>query len=90
MRIVSAAKGQWLIREFPELSNCLQQTIQSDLTILHCPSDAVFNDSTLEVDCFSGRRRQLNPCGVFEDPSDFFEICNYLYSKYLPRRGLEP
>jgi hypothetical protein len=35
--VISPAKRQWLIREFPELSNCFQQHVESDLTI--CVSD---------------------------------------------------
>jgi hypothetical protein len=47
--VISPAKRQWLVREFPELSNCFQQTVQSDLTIFDCLSDAVFRDSLREL-----------------------------------------
>jgi hypothetical protein len=66
---------QWLIREFPELSDCLHQHIECDLTIFDRLSDAVFRNPALKVDCFSGRSWKLNPCGcLFQDPPDFLEV----------------
>jgi hypothetical protein len=49
MGAISASERQRLVRELPELSNCVHQTVESNLTILHSFSHPVFNDPSLKV-----------------------------------------
>jgi hypothetical protein len=52
--VISTAKRQWLIREFPKLPNYLQQHIESDLTIFDCLSDAVFHKPSRSIVFLAG------------------------------------
>jgi hypothetical protein len=79
--------SQWLVREFPDLSNCLQQTVQSDLTIFDCLSDAAFRDppsrsivflagagSSIRAPSSSGTENSAKAFSFLNTRSDFLTV----------------
>ena len=74
MCILSAAQSERLIGELSKFPSCLYQIIERSMSLPDRLSHAVLNNPALEVYRLPGWRRQLDPGGILEHPSDLLKV----------------
>jgi hypothetical protein len=85
MSLIGPSQRQRLIRELPELPNCLHQSVQRGLIVFDSLPQAILHSPALDVDGLPGWRWQLDPCYVFQHPSDLLKV----FPGTLARGGLD-
>ena len=71
--ILGASQGEGLLGELPIFANRMDQPGQGFLAILERASDGFLDDSTFQIDRFSGRLLTLNPGRILEHIPNFLE-----------------